>query len=310
MATLTRKDQNKKPPESNPLLDQLLAPPTLRAGLKRRKKWLTERGREFKINKPRQIEPRGLERKGMREYRKRISELIRLVEINVIENLPFLLDDDDSTKPVLAKPKRDALADDVSLLIRGVRVQYLRTMTDEQLATTAQQLGLEVSEHSLRELGRTLKTVVDIDVFQDEPFLRAQVENYVQQNVALIKSVEDRYLAEVEREVFAGARQGLSTKDISATIRKRGKVAKSRADLIARDQVNKFNGQLSKLRQTNIGVERYVWRTSLDERVRPEHRAREGKIFDWDSPPGDGHPGEPINCRCYAEPILEDLIEG
>ena len=246
----------------------------------------------------------------MRAYRQRINELIRLVEVNLIQNLTPLLDGDDRTKPVLSKPKRDALADDISIILRGVRVQYLRNMTDEQLRQTAQQLGLEVSDHSLRELNRTLKTVVDIDVFQNEPFLRTQVENYVQQNVALIKSVEDRYLAEVEREVFAGARQGLSTKDISATIRKRGKVAKSRADLIARDQVNKFNGQLSKLRQTNIGVERYVWRTSLDERVRPEHRAREGNIYEWDSPPGDGHPGEPINCRCYAEPILEDLIEG
>lgn len=48
----------------------------------------------------------------------------------------------------------------------------------------------------------------------------------------------------------------------------------------------------------------------LDERERAHHVDREGKQFDWDNPPDDGHPGEPILCRCYAEavfPEFEDL---
>jgi len=46
---------------------------------------------------------------------------------------------------------------------------------------------------------------------------------------------------------------------------------------------------------------RYTWRTVGDDRVRPEHAARDGKIFDWSNPPDGGHPGEAENCRCWAE---------
>ena len=46
----------------------------------------------------------------------------------------------------------------------------------------------------------------------------------------------------------------------------------------------------------------YIWRTQKDDRVRGEHAAREGEIFNWHIPPEGGHPGEDYNCRCWAEP--------
>ena len=50
---------------------------------------------------------------------------------------------------------------------------------------------------------------------------------------------------------------------------------------------------------------KYIWRTQGDDRVRSEHAAREGEVFDFDDPPEDGNPGEAENCRCWAEPIEE-----
>ena len=64
-------------------------------------------------------------------------------------------------------------------------------------------------------------------------------------------------------------------------------------------------GQLEDLRST-LMMQGRRWRTVGDSRVRTAHRAREGQIFAWDKPPSDGHPGQPINCRCYAEPIIPD----
>ena len=66
-------------------------------------------------------------------------------------------------------------------------------------------------------------------------------------------------------------------------------------------------GNLTELRQTSIGVTDYVWSTSGDERVRPEHAARNGKVYKWSEPPAGGHPGEDIQCRCRAIPVLDDL---
>lgn len=81
-------------------------------------------------------------------------------------------------------------------------------------------------------------------------------------------------------------------------------VGNTRARLIARDQVSKATGELNKLRQREVGVSRYRW-TSGDERVRPDHEANSGKVFEWSSPPSTGHPGEDVQCRCTAVAIVD-----
>ena len=43
---------------------------------------------------------------------------------------------------------------------------------------------------------------------------------------------------------------------------------------------------------------------ALAQTVR-DHWQREGQAFRWDQPPDDGHPGQPIHCRCTAEPIID-----
>lgn len=79
---------------------------------------------------------------------------------------------------------------------------------------------------------------------------------------------------------------------------------------ITRDQTSKLIGNLSKIRQTQIGVERYKWSTSQDERVRDTHVSNDGKIFQWDRPPrSTGHPGQDIMCRCVALPVIDGLPE-
>jgi SPP1 gp7 family putative phage head morphogenesis protein len=81
-----------------------------------------------------------------------------------------------------------------------------------------------------------------------------------------------------------------------------------RANLIARDQVLKLNGQLTQTRQVNAGIEEYIWTTSGDERVRDEHKDKEGQTFSWNDPPPDtGHPAEDYQCRCTAFPIIPEL---
>jgi SPP1 gp7 family putative phage head morphogenesis protein len=104
-------------------------------------------------------------------------------------------------------------------------------------------------------------------------------------------------------------------------------VSKSRADLIARDQVLKLNSQITRTRQTSAGIKRYTWTTSGDERVRGnpnglypdsdrDHWSLDGRTFSWDAPPvvnpktGEtAHPGEDFQCRCVATPVLDFLEE-
>lgn len=64
-----------------------------------------------------------------------------------------------------------------------------------------------------------------------------------------------------------------------------------------------FAGLINQLRQEDLGIERYVWRSQDDPKVRDSHAEYDDQVFRWDDPPAGGHPGEAHNCRCYAEPI-------
>lgn len=127
-----------------------------------------------------------------------------------------------------------------------------------------------------------------------------------QENVALIRSIPEEYFKKIETLVYSSTTQGDTAGSMIKQIQKIGKTTTSRAKLIARDQSSKLNSVLSQQRQQNLGVEEYVWRTSGDERVRDNHRSKNGKTFRWDKPPKDtGHPGQDIQCRCVAQPIIK-----
>lgn len=145
---------------------------------------------------------------------------------------------------------------------------------------------------------------VGVDVYRIEPWLAEAQKNWVAANSSLIKSIPTQYMAQVEHTIRAGVLAGESPKSLAEKIQKAGNTTKNRAKLIARDQIGKANGELTKYRQLDLGIKDYTWITSHDERVRPEHKARDFKQFSWDKPPPDGHPGMPVQCRCSASPIF------
>lgn len=138
--------------------------------------------------------------------------------------------------------------------------------------------------------------------------LEQTTKEFVAENVSLIRGVSDTTAASIRDTVYRLVSEGKGTEDITqALIGKKiekgpFKKAETRVRLIAFDQLGKLTAQLNEQKQISMGVEEYVWRTLLDGRVREAHLSREGRIYRWDEPPSDGHPGEPINCRCYAEP--------
>ncbi len=65
-----------------------------------------------------------------------------------------------------------------------------------------------------------------------------------------------------------------------------------------------FAGLVNQLRQEDLGIEQYVWRSRDDAKVRDSHADYDDQVFQWGDPPVGGHPGQAHNCRCVAEPIL------
>jgi len=76
--------------------------------------------------------------------------------------------------------------------------------------------------------------------------------------------------------------------------------------LLVQDEVGTLNALWTMRRHLELGFTEYIWRTCQDEQVRPEHAAREGKVYAYADPPFDGNPGEAPLCRCTAEAIIDD----
>lgn len=137
------------------------------------------------------------------------------------------------------------------------------------------------------------------------------LDEIVQLNTNLITTVgraHVEHLARVYRERdLAALHQSARTKIIQAELG----VSESRAKFWARDQSSKYHADTTRTRAQAVGITRYRWVTSSDERVRDEHGELDGQIFSFDDPPitneaGDtNNPGGDYNCRCIAEVVLE-----
>lgn len=171
-------------------------------------------------------------------------------------------------------------------------------------------IAYDVSDANMDGFKRQLKVVFGTDVVQiPQPWLRDQFKSFASENVKLIKSIPEQYLDRVGNLIQKEFRQGTDHRKIADMIQETFDVPRSRAKTIARDQVGSLNGTLTQLRNQEMGLSEYTWLTAGDERVRPAHAARDGETFAWDKPPPDGNPGQPINCRCTALPVVTDLLQ-
>lgn len=152
-------------------------------------------------------------------------------------------------------------------------------------------------------------TGIDVkDILKDEG-LKGELVATVDNNVELIKTIPTEHLDRVQKAVLQGTDSGKDFFSIKKDLMKIEGITKRRAKLIARDQVSKLNGNLNRMRQAQIGIKYYYWRTSEDERVRPTHEENNGKRFSWSDPPAlTGNPGDDIQCRCTADPDLSTML--
>jgi SPP1 gp7 family putative phage head morphogenesis protein len=215
----------------------------------------------------------------------------------------------------LARPRTDAAGDDIDSAFEQLHAEAEAVIPDTMIEMEAQKNALRVTAFQGAELSKQVQQVAKINLFDNTAGLAAHLDLFVSDNVRLVKSLALDQLDDLKGVVTRGARQGLHHSVIAEQIQQRFGVTQRRAALIATDQVGKLNGELNQVRQQNLGLRRYRWSSSQDERVRPGHRLLNGTIQSWDKPPvvdqrtGErGHPGQPVRCRCQAIPIIDDVL--
>lgn len=273
----------------------------------RRKRLVRSIGPSVKIRKKKAIRPKTgklLERKYGQEIRSLLAPVFQAINDQIKIILPRVTQQAKEENRIDQRSYSEVITE----AFNGVKVSVAGQLPDPLISQLVDEHGRRISSFSGKQTDAAFNSVLGVPPVRAESYIGGQLSTFSQRNTALIKSIPSKLLDDVETIVRIGVDRGLSISEISKSITDKTGSAKKRANLIARDQVQKFNGKLNELRQREVGVTKYIWSTSRDPDVRDEHADREGEVFSWSNPPEDGHPGEPINCRCTAIPVMDELI--
>jgi len=139
------------------------------------------------------------------------------------------------------------------------------------------------------------------------------MQKLLSEQVSLIKSLPLDAAKRVHEWTLKGIEDSTRASEVAKQIMRSGEVTKSRAMTIARTEVARTGSTLTEARAKQIGATHYIWHTSHDGDVRKDHKYLDGKVFAWNDPPiadqasgARANPGCIFNCRCWAEPIIND----
>lgn len=212
----------------------------------------------------------------------------------------------------------NGLANHIEALLAGgdpatsiIRLDQYASTIDQWATVTAQMMIDEVNTKNRQfwrqqseQIGRRLAIeLANTDIgqaVQDE--LRLQVE--------LIKSLPRQAALQVHELALGAMTDGQRAAGLVDSIIALGSKTRSRAMLIARTEVGRVSGEMTKARAMAAGSDGYIWRSAEDRDVRPSHKKMNGRFVKWSEPPTldnlTGHAGCLPNCRCYMEPVIAD----
>jgi SPP1 gp7 family putative phage head morphogenesis protein len=212
-------------------------------------------------------------------------------------------------------------------LIAAAKEKLRGSVSTKAIEDMAEKFAERTSTFQRIQLNRQVKSVLGVDPFYGDKGLRNRFANFASESVSLIKGITDDVATRIEKIVTRGLTSAVKHGDLAKTLDNEFGFGERRAAIIARDQIGKLYGQINASRQKDLGVRRFRWMTVGDDRTRgnpsgkypnvdpdDDHYARDGKIYAYDDPPKDSDgvpqlPGEPILCRCWAEPVLMDLLD-
>ncbi len=149
-------------------------------------------------------------------------------------------------------------------------------------------------------LVRTFRAALGVNIlpFLSEPLIAQQMREIIAENVSLIQTIPGRFHDGVRDDLLGLIQtRPFDQQALREVMKKNYRTSKYNLRRITRDQTSKSIAKLTEVRHAQLGVERYQWVTSQDERVRPTHVANSGRMFDWsDPPPETGHPGTEVMC--------------
>lgn len=254
----------------------------------------------------RQIYPRLIEL----EYAKRliaITDLIKPAFAPFLAQLPGLM----ATHARERAPRTDAGETKTTrLLVEQARQNMDRAFDRSGINKLAREFAQRTSTANRIQLGDQLSSALGSNIYMSDARIAPIIDGFVDTNAALVTNIGQETASKIERETLQAFQDGTLHTDLAARLEDVLGFSEDRAKLVARDQIGKLYGQVNATRQREVGITRFTWRTVGDERVREEHEDRDGEVYSYDDPPDGELPGEPIQCRCTADPVFDDILDG
>jgi uncharacterized protein with gpF-like domain len=197
-------------------------------------------------------------------------------------------------------------------ILAQLRKRWLKAI-EATAPKLAEYYALAVGKRVDTDLQKILRDGGFLIDFQATKAMRDVRAASIAENVSLIRSIPEQYFTQIEGIISRGYAQGYDLKRVTDALQERFKVTRKRAAFIARDQGNKLNAQLTRARYLESGITHAIWRHSMaGKEPRRTHIEMDGEPFDlaegmYDPDPKVRrhiHPGELINCRCIARPIV------
>lgn len=269
------------------------------------------RGHDVLLSKYKPVFPAGLER----EYTRISSRYMRLLKETIEEELQPLKEQIMRERGTL---RTDSILDIERIMheiFQKITVRFSEKEKSYGLREKLERLGSLTKKLTIKEWKKTVQKTLGINIFEDYyngNMFRKSIDRWIDENVNLIKTIPQDSLGEMKKAIREGFESGGSTTAIMKEIQHQYNISRSHAKFIACDQIGKLNAQITKVQQTDAGIEEYIWCDCGDGRVRKGHKDLNGKRFRWDDPPVVDikkgrrcHPGEDYRCRCRAKPLFK-----
>lgn len=240
---------------------------------------------------PRIDPPAGLERSILAQLRRVEQEVARGIREIIIPKY----------RQKLVTDAEESDYDALRLLVRAM----VRAASEQ----VRELINLEGVRHTKQWMAAARRAFsVDLSAVVREEDLEGYLEQAALRNASLIQGMADDLLKRVAQETTTALIAGQSVAQLQPRLKRQLEIADARSRLIARDQTSKLTADLNRIRHEQAGVDKYIWRTSQDERVRRRHQELEGKVYKYGEPTGAEEglpPGQPIQCRCVAQGVVE-----
>lgn len=149
--------------------------------------------------------------------------------------------------------------------------------------------------------------------FKPTPASTNALEAVVAENVGLIRSIPQKFLSDVEVQVWQAVMSGSDLDTLSRDIKAKYGVAWRRAALIASDQNAKAKAAMERARRLEVGITKAEWNHShagVDKRPSHVKAGKDKVIYDvaqgWWDPDEQRYiwPGVLIHCRCFDRAVI------